>query len=353
MTTRNPRRKAYRQGKRLLLEGLLARSWRGPRERLEPVVRRFLAGRTRGYLLRLTQDRAFDLAAGAAVVAAGQAWALPPVNLSDVAAGAGGFVMNGVDPSDYSGARVSGAGDVNGDGLDDVIIGASFADPAGNSVAGESYVVFGKADGTPVNLSAVAAGSGGFVINGIDPGDVSGYSVSGAGDVNGDGLDDVVVGAWLADAGGNGNAGESYVVFGKTTTTAVDLSSVAAGIGGFVINGIDPDDHSGVSVSGAGDVNGDGLHDVIVGAWKADPAGNSNAGESYVVFSPVCRWDCDGSDDGIANVLDLLALLAQYDLLSPVKCAGGPCDYNDDGCVDLADVMTLMDHFDPAGLGCL
>ena len=73
-------------------------------------------------------------------------------------------------------------------------MGAQWADPAGNSAAGESYVVFGKADGTPVEMADVAAGSGGFVINGIDPEDRSGGSVSGAGDVNGDGLADVIVG---------------------------------------------------------------------------------------------------------------------------------------------------------------
>ncbi len=145
------------------------------------------------------------------------------------------FVMNGIDPHDKSGGSVSGAGDVNGDGLADLIVGARWASPGGNASAGESYVVFGKVDGTAVELSDVVAGSGGFVINGIDPGDVSGFSVSGAGDVNGDGLADVIVGARYADGAGT-YAGESYVVFGKADGTAVDLSDVANGSGGFVMN---------------------------------------------------------------------------------------------------------------------
>ncbi len=157
-------------------------------------------------------------------------------------------------------------------------MGALNADPGGNSGAGESYVVFGKADGTAVDLADVAAGSGGFVINGIDQGDRSGISVSGAGDVNGDGLADVIVGAHRADPGGNNFAGESYVIFGKADGTPVDLSDVAAGSVGFVINGIDPYDLSGVSVSGAGDVNGDGVPDVIVGAPGAAPGGVEAAG---------------------------------------------------------------------------
>ena len=219
------------------------------------------------------------------------------VELSNMAAGTGGFVINGIDTIDQSGYSVSNAGDVNGDGFDDLIVSANYADPDGNSSAGESYVVFGKANGTAVELSDVTTGSGGFVINGIDAGDQSGYSVSNAGDVNGDDLDDLILGAHAADPNGKSSAGESYVVFGKTDGTAVELSDVTAGTGGFVINGIDANDYSGESVSSAGDVNGDGLDDLIVGARLADPNGNSSAGESYVVFGKA-----DGTAVELSNV---------------------------------------------------
>ncbi len=261
-------------------------------------------------------------------------------NLSAIVGGAGGFVINGIDPDDYSGISVSAAGDVNGDGLSDVIVGAHRADPANVDSAGESYVIFGKANGAPVNLSAIAAGVGGFVINGIDPGDYSGVSVSGAGDVNGDGLADVMVGAPFADPAGNTSAGESYVVFGKANGTPVNLSAIAAGIGGFVINGADPGDVSGYSVAGAADVNGDGLADVIVGAPAADPAGNDAAGESYVVFSPACPWDCGGTPDGLVDVVDFLALLQQWDMVAT------PCDFGANG-VNVADFLALLQHWGP------
>ena len=135
--------------------------------------------------------------------------------------GSDGFMLSGIDASDYSGISVSTAGDVNGDNLADLIVGAPFADPVGNSNAGESYVVFGRDTGTTVSLADVASGTGGFIINGIDQGDLSGFTVSGAGDVNGDGLADLIVGAYGADPGGNAEAGESYVIFGHVTDSAV------------------------------------------------------------------------------------------------------------------------------------
>jgi isocitrate/isopropylmalate dehydrogenase len=127
--------------------------------------------------------------------------------------------------------------------LDDVIVGAMFADPSGKSEAGKSYVVFGKANGSAIDLSTIANANnplGGFVINGEAAGDQNGYSVSSAGDVNGDGLDDLIVGAWGADPSGKSEAGKSYVVFGKANGSAIDLSTSANTnnpLGGFVING--------------------------------------------------------------------------------------------------------------------
>ncbi|MBE9042231.1 FG-GAP repeat protein [Oscillatoriales cyanobacterium LEGE 11467] len=200
--------------------------------------------------------------------------------------GSNGFVLNGIDIFDYSGFSVSSAGDVNGDGIDDIIIGARFADPNGNSGAGESYVVFGTNDGFDASLDlSTLDGSNGFTINGIDSFDLSGTSVSGAGDVNGDGFDDIIVGARFADPNGNREAGESYVVFGTNDgfDASLDLSTLD-GNNGFTINGIDSGDSSGFSVSSAGDVNGDGFDDIIIGAHYASPNGNFTAGESYVVF---------------------------------------------------------------------
>ena len=229
--------------------------------------------------------------------------------------GTNGFVINGIDAADYSGLSVSGAGDVNGDGIDDLIIGASGADSNVNSEAGESYVIFGQNNGFSASFDlSDLDGTNGFVINGIDESDRIGESVSGAGDVNGDGIDDLIIGAANADPNGNSTAGESYVVFGRDSGFSSSLNlSTLDGTNGFALNGINEFDLSGYSVSGAGDVNGDGFDDLIIGASLADPNGNDSAGQVYVVFGQSGAFSSsldlntlDGSNGFVLNGIDAL-----------------------------------------------
>ena len=195
--------------------------------------------------------------------------------------GSDGFRITGFDTFNVNGLTVSEAGDVNGDGFDDVIIGVPNGD-AGGALSGESYVLFGTPSFT-AGLFDVASldGTNGFRIDGVAPSDLSGLSVSGAGDVNGDGIDDLIIGAYGAEL----TAGESYVIFGSDTgfAASLDLSSLD-GSNGFLISGIDVSDQSGFAVSGAGDVNGDGVDDLIIGAPLAAANGANRSGESYVVF---------------------------------------------------------------------
>src|SRR4030095_12500860 len=135
--------------------------------------------------------------------------------------GTAGCVLPGVQVNDASGWSVSAAGDVNGDGIDDLIVGA-FHGAVTQSDAGASLVVFGRDTSQSGNFPAVfplasllpgqgGDGSIGFVLSGIEYGEWSGLSVSAAGDVNGDGVDDLIIGAPREYDFGTGRA---YVVFG-------------------------------------------------------------------------------------------------------------------------------------------
>ena len=145
------------------------------------------------------------------------------------------------------------------------------------SVLGETYVVYGgaRAPGTNGVLALSALdGTNGFTLTGIDPGDRSGVSVSSAGDVNGDGYDDLIIGASGAIRMGKVLARRMWPWRGAHTGHGWRAGAVGAdGTNGFALNGIDTGDRSGVSVSSAGDVNGDGYDDLIIGAPGADPNG--------------------------------------------------------------------------------
>ncbi len=200
--------------------------------------------------------------------------------------GTNGVTFRGVAAGDGLGFAVSAAGDINGDGFDDLILGAREANGPGEADSGASYVVFGRAGGFTAAIDVAGlTGANGFAIIGADATDRSGYSVAAAGDVNGDGIDDLIIGAPQGDPGGRANAGEAYVVFGRQGGfgATLDLGTLS-GTNGFTISGVDAGDHAGWSVASAGDLNGDGCADMVIGALYADPAGRESAGETYVVF---------------------------------------------------------------------
>ena len=227
------------------------------------------------------------------------------------------ITINGIDAGDKSGRGVA-TGDINNDGVDDLIIGAFGGDPGGRTDAGESYVLFGPLSAGTLELSSAAD----ITLNGIDAFDFSGAGV-GSGDVNNDGVTDLIIGALNGDPGGRINAGESYVLFGPLSAGTLELSTAAD----ITLNGIDAGDRSGVRVA-TGDVNNDGVTDLIIGALNGDPGGRVNAGESYVLFGPLSAGTLE-----LSTAADITLNGIDAGDRSGVRVATG--DVNNDGVTDL------------------
>jgi hypothetical protein len=160
------------------------------------------------------------------------------------------------------GASVAGVGDLNNDGIDDIAIGASREDAAGISAAGRVYVISGATLDTLYSLNSPFPEIGGLF----------GISLSNAGDINNDGRNDIVVGAQGENAFGIQDAGRAYVFNGASGDTLFTIQTFFP----------EPLGYFGAAVSAAGDVNNDGMGDVIVGAQREDLAGFSNSGVVYV-----------------------------------------------------------------------
>lgn len=219
------------------------------------------------------------------------------------------ITYTGDNAGDLAGYGVAGVGDVNGDGFGDLLVGAPGNDIAGNN-AGAIYVVFGSANLASTNLGVFP------IMIGEAANDEAGRYVSAAGDVNGDGLLDMLVGVPAT----NSNTGAVYLILGQANLGNASLGSKIKYSGQVSL------DRAGGSIDMAGDVNGDGYADFIVGATGND-AGASNGGAAYLVL---------GTPNPAGG-----SLVSHIQYTSPISshllghAVAGASDFNGDGYADI------------------
>ena len=208
--------------------------------------------------------------------------------------GTNGFTVNGMTAGDWPqlGWPAGPAGDVNGDGVDDLLMSATYQHaPDGRRFVGGAYVLFGKNGAFPATFEvSTINGSNGFVMYGVSASDFA-SSPSAAGDVNGDGYDDVILTSDYPDPNGITNAGQTYIVYGRPSFAAsLELASLLAanggdGSAGYALNGFVAAPTSTITyVAEIGDVNDDGFDDVRIGCIEVDSNGLTDNGQVYIVY---------------------------------------------------------------------
>ena len=261
--------------------------------------------------------------------------------------GAQGFRVGSQESPVQGAAPFSGAGDVNGDGIDDLVVSVFHKDAL---FTARAAVLFGRSNigGDGVVELDDLDGTNGFVIQGFGPADTWG-PVGIVGDVNGDGLADIALGiADPTDEGATG-AGIVPIIFGATDLGAsgvVELESLD-GSNGFVMRGPVLGAGIGVSLGGGEDFNGDGVDDIVVGGHAHEASGGGIGPAAWVVFGrrarpahQVCPADVDGN--AFVDAADFVILASNFGASVTPDTAG---DLNSDGLVNAADLVILAGDF--------
>lgn len=263
-----------------------------------------------------------------------------------ISAVSGGFAGQ-LDDGDLFGMSVASLGDLDGDGLTDLAIGAVFDDD-GSTNTGAVYILFLNASGTVRAQQKISSTAGGFT-GPLDNTDQFGMNVSSLGDLDGDGVTDLAVGAVFDDDGG-ADRGAVYILFLSTSGMVQAEQKISSTAGGFT-GPLDDGDRFGISVGSLGDLDGDGVTDLAVGATRDDDGG-ADRGATYILFlnsdgSVRADLKISSTAGGFAGPLDdgdsfgiSVAELGDMDSDGDIDLAVG-AHFDDDGGTDQGAVWIL------------
>jgi uncharacterized repeat protein (TIGR01451 family) len=225
---------------------------------------------------------------------------------------------------DYAGYALASAGDVNGDGYEDFIVGAYGVDLQGDDRAGKAYLILGRQDALWGQSMSLADADASFVGEAVY--DRAGHDLAVVGDVNGDGYDDFLISAYTNSEGGT-YAGKAYLILGRAIADWGQDFSLADADASFVGEAVY--DYAGHAVTGAGDVNGDGLEDFVIGAYQNDD-GALDGGKAYLFLGRTAADWGRGFDLANADASFLGAHAGDY----TGSALSGAGDVNGDGYDD-------------------
>ena len=250
--------------------------------------------------------------------------------------GTNGFKFVGSSANIRSGAKVSKAGDVNGDGINDILIGIPSYIATGTSYFGATVLIYGRNTAFPSEIKIEDIdGTNGVIFHGIDLQSHSDYFGSGvepAGDINNDGFDDIL---FVGNSYVSGfRRGRVYVVYGSNALPAVLKMEDLNGTNGFYITGKNYEDGLGLNVSTAGDINADGFDDILIGMPNYDDTGLSNNGKTIVIFGKNTAFPLD-FDIATLNGTNGFVISGAADGAEIGHEVSNAGDFNNDGIADL------------------
>ena len=294
----------------------LVTGWNGSTLTINPTANLLAAT---GYYIKIAPTAVKDLAGNAYAGIADATTLNFTTSNADGSLNLGTGYQFGTTGESELGWSASSAGDVNGDGYEDMIIGArTDTYLGGNSYKGSAYVVYGNAAGAGASSPSTSiAASLGFKIMGDASGLCFGNDVAGLGDVNGDGLDDVLVSAMNVGTG-TGSSGYAYVIYGTKTGTSFDVTNIVDSQG-FKITSASS---VGKSAKGVGDINGDGIADMTLGSY-----GNV----TYVIYG---SSQTGALSLGASSIAQNRGFIIQADAVELTSISGAG-DVNGDGLADL------------------